>query len=134
MKHSLLFTVCFAALNIPVIAQDDADYQKWMKTIGATSGSLRKNLDAKDGAAVAAAAKKLREAFDQVHDFWHKKGVDDAMKLAMTAGDGFREVAEQAAAAKFDDASTALKKASATCAACHSAHREKAADGSWKIK
>jgi hypothetical protein len=134
MRHILLFTACLTALSVTALAQDEADYQKWMKTVGATSGSLRKNLDAKNGEAASADAKKLQEVFEQVHDFWHKKGIDDAMKLAMEARDGFRQVAEQASGGKFDDASATLKKAMTTCAGCHTAHREKAADGSWKMK
>jgi cytochrome c553 len=84
--------------------------------------------------AASADAKKLKEVFAHVHDYWHTKNVDDAMKLAMDASDGFGQVAEQAVAGKFDEASATLKKASASCGACHNAHREKAADGSWKMK
>jgi mono/diheme cytochrome c family protein len=134
MKRILLFTACFTALAVTALAQDDADYQKWMKTVGATSGSLRKNLEAKNAEAASADAKKLQETFEQVHDFWQKKKVDDAMKFAMDAREGFGAVAEQASAGKFDDASATLKKAAANCGGCHAAHREKAADGSWKIK
>jgi hypothetical protein len=134
MKRIPMFTICLTSLAIAVFAQDEADFQKWMKTVGATSGSLRKNLDAKNGDAASADAKKLQETFEQVHDFCHKKNVDDGMKFAMAARDAFREVAEQASAGKFDDAAATLKKASANCAGCHAAHREKASDGSWKMK
>ena len=134
MKRILLFSACFTALAVGVFAQADGDYQAWMKTIGGAMGSLRKNLDAKNGQAASADAKSIEDAFAKVHDFWQKKNVDDAMKFAMDARDGFREVAEQASAGKFEDASATLKKASANCGGCHTAHREKAADGSWKIK
>ena len=135
MKRILLFAACLTALmDITVFAQDEADYQNWMKTIGATSGSLRKNLAAKDAATASADAKKIQGVFDEVHGYWQKKNVDDATKFAMEARDGFREVAEQASAGKFDDASATLKKATASCGGCHNAHREKAADGSWKMK
>src|SRR5579862_149182 len=134
MKRILLLSACLMALGITTLAQEDADYQKWMKTVGATSGSLRKNLDAKNGEGAASDARKLQEVFGQIHDFWHKKNVDDAMMLAMTARDGFKEIAEQASAGRFDEASATLKKASATCGGCHTAHREKASDGTWKIK
>ena len=134
MKRILLFTTCLTALGLMALAQDEGDYQKWMKTVGATSGSLRKNLEAKNGEAASADAKKLQEVFEQVHGYWQKKNVDDAMKFAMDARDGYREVAEQASAGKFDEASATLKKTSATCGGCHMAHREKATDGSWKIK
>jgi len=134
MKRILLFTAGLTVLAVGVFGQGEADYQNWMKTVGATSGSLRKNLEAKNAEAASADAKKLQDAFQQVHDFWHKKNVDDAMKFAMNASDGFRQVAEQASAGKFDDAAASLKKASASCGACHAVHREKASDGSWKIK
>jgi len=58
----------------------------------------------------------------------------DAMKFAMDAGNGFREVAEHSSAGEFEDASASLEKVLTTCAGCHTAHREKAEDGSWKIK
>ena len=134
MKRTLFLTACFAGLVLTVCGQSEADYQKWMKTVGATSGSLRKNLDAKNGDAASADAKKLKEVFEQVHIFWNKKNVDDAMMSAMQASTAFGDLASQAAAGKFDDAAATLKKATVTCGGCHAAHREKAADGSWKIK
>jgi hypothetical protein len=134
MNRILLCTVCLAAIAVTTFAQDEADYQKWMKTIGSTSGSLRKNLDAKNGEAAASDAKKLQEVFGQLHGFWQKKNADDAVKLASDGSAAYGEVATEAAAGKFDEASAALKKGSATCGGCHMAHREKAADGSWKLK
>ncbi len=134
MKRNLPFIICLTVLAFGVFAQSDADYQKWMKTVGATSGSLRKNLAAKNGEAASADAKKLQEVFAQVHDFWQMKHVEDAMMFAMDARDGYREIAAQTAAGKFDDVPATLQKVSATCGGCHTAHREKAADGSWKMK
>lgn len=134
MKRVALLAACLMALAVGVLAQDEAEFQTWMKTIGATSGSLRKNVAAKDGAAAAADAKKLQETFAKVHSYWEKKNVSDATQFAMEARDGFGEVAAQASAGKFDDAAATLKKTSATCGGCHMAHREKAPDGSWKIK
>jgi hypothetical protein len=130
----ILLTACGIALVVAAFAQGDADYQKWMKTVGATSASLRKNLDSKNAESASADAKKLQDAFEQVHVYWQKKNINDAMKFAMDAGTGFREIGEQATAGKFEDAAATLKKAMTTCGGCHTAHREKAEDGSWKIK
>jgi cytochrome c556 len=134
MKRSLLLFGCMGALCLTALAQDDAAYQGWMKTIGGTGGSLRKNLDAKNGDGAAADAGKLKETMALVEDYWKKKGVDDAAKIAVTAEESYGEVATMASAGKFDEASASLKKAGATCGACHSVHREKAADGTYKIK
>ena len=133
MKRFLLIGSCVMAFGITMAAQDDADYQGWMKSVGATVGSLRKNLEAKNGDAASADAKKLQEIFGHVHDYWLKKNVDDATKFASGAGEGFGTLADQAAAGKFDDASATLKTTSANCGGCHTAHREKTADG-FKIK
>lgn len=133
MKRFLLIGSWVIALGITMAAQDDADYQGWMKSVGATVGSLRKNLEAKNGDAASADAKKLQAIFGHVHDYWLKKNVSDATKFASDAGEGFGTLADQAAAGKFADASATLKTTSANCGGCHAAHREKTADG-FKIK
>ncbi len=133
MKRAMSLAACLIVFGMTALTQEEADYQKWMKTTGATAGTLRKNLDAKNSEGATADAKKLQETFQQVHDFWHKKGVNDAMQFAMDASSGFKEVGELASAGKFEDASAALKKTMANCAGCHKVHREKTTDG-FKIK
>jgi cytochrome c556 len=130
----LLILAAISALGVSAFAQDDAAFPGWMKTIGGTGGSLRKNMEAKNGEGAAADAKKLQATFVEVKGYWTKKGVDDAAKMSATASEAYGEVAELAAAGKFDDAAASLKKAGATCGGCHSMHREKAADGTYKIK
>jgi len=133
MKHAVLIAIC---LLVAVVAwgQDEGEYRTWMQTAGGTVGSLKKNLDAKNGPAAAADARKLQEVFNHVHEFWQTKNSEDAMKFAMGASEGFGKIAGQASAGKFDEASAAFKEATANCGGCHSAHREKAADGSFRIK
>ena len=133
MRKALL-VVSALAISAGLFAQEEKDYQDWMKTTGATAGSLRKNLEAKNGEGAAADAKKLQEVFTQVHDFWMKKKIDNATKFASSAQSGFKEVGELATAGKFDEAAATLKTTMANCGGCHAAYREKAADGSWKIK
>lgn len=132
--RKVLFVFSLFAISFTVFAQDEKEFQSWMKTTGATAGSLRKNLEAKNGEAAAADAKKLEEVFTQVHDFWMKKKIDNATKFASSAQDGFKEIAQLANAGKFDEAGATLKTTMANCGGCHSAYRDKAADGSWKIK
>ncbi len=134
MKRIFLLGISATIFAAALSAQDDAEYQTWMKTAGATAGSLHKNLDAKNAEAAAADAKKLQDIFSQVHEYWMKKDVADATKFAMSASDGFGSVAADAAASKFDEASAAMKTTSANCGGCHSAHREKLPDGTFKMK
>lgn len=134
MRRISYLVLTLSILAVTLTAQDDAEFQGWMKTAGATAGSLHKNLEAKDAAAAAADAKTLEGVFSQVQGYWAKKDVADAAKLSMTASEGFKTVAEEAAASKFGEAEATMKKTSSTCGGCHSVHREKAADGSFKIK
>ena len=134
MKTAVILVGGLLLLSLAVWAQDDAQYQSWMKSNNANVASLRMNLAAKSGDAAAADAKKLQDTFTQVHAYWQKKSVSDATQFAMDAENGFKEVGQLAAAGKFDEASAALMKTQANCGGCHMAHREKAADGSWKIK
>mgnify|MGYP001561079266 CR=1 FL=1 len=57
MKRTLLPIVWLAVLAVGAFGQSDADYASWMKTVGSTSGSLRKNLDAKNKDAAVADAR-----------------------------------------------------------------------------
>ena len=132
MKRVLLAIACAAALSFFVFAQD-ADYQKWMKDVGATNTALGKELSAKSPDA-ANDAKKLADLFGPVHDYWQKKGVDDAAKEAGDAQAGFKQAADLLSAGKFDEAGAAVKAATNNCASCHMDHRERHPDGSYSIK
>lgn len=133
MKRILFIAACLV-VAVAAWSQEEQEYQKWMQTAGSTVGSLKKNLDAKNGGAATEEAQKLQGVFDQVHAFWMKKHVDDGMKFAMRARGGFEKIALQASAGEFDEATATFKETTANCGGCHSAHREKAADGSFRVK
>jgi hypothetical protein len=116
-----------------LLAQSDADYQGWMKTVAATNGSLQKNLAAKDAAAVSADATKLQDTFKQVGAFWQQRGAADAVNLAKQAQDAAASVSKAAASGNLDQAAADAKNIAATCGQCHMAHREKG-DSGFKIK
>lgn len=134
MRANAYLVVCTLFLSIAVWAQSDADYQSWMKSNGAAVASLGKNLTAKAGDAAAMDAKTLQDNFTKVAAYWQSKNVSEAVKFAQDAKSGFAQVAELASAGKFDDAAAAMKMAQTNCAGCHMAHRERAADGSFKMK
>ena len=134
MKRILIIMLGLVSVGMVAWAQDQADYQSWMKSNGAAVASLGKNLTAKARDAAAMDAKTLQDNFTKVAAYWQSKNVSDAVKFAQDAKSGFAQVAELASAGKFDDASVALKMAQANCGGCHMAHRERAADGSFKMK
>jgi mono/diheme cytochrome c family protein len=123
-KPWLLLATIFA---LPVLAgaQDEAQYQTWMKSL---QPSLRAIRGAADNAAAAADATKLAETFDKVAVFWKARHAEDAVKFAETARD-----AAKAIASGSGDKAANLQTIQGTCGGCHTAHREGAAPD-FKIK
>jgi len=115
MRRIVLLISMLSIVPVVLTAQDDGEFENWMKSAGATAGSLRKNLEAKNAEAAASDAKKMQDIFEQVHQYWEKKSVADAVKFSTDTRDGFKTVAQDAAASKFDEAAAAMKAASSNC-------------------
>jgi mono/diheme cytochrome c family protein len=124
MKRTLLFISVLSVFAGIVIAQDDAAYKTAMKTVAASANGrmapLRVAVANKDVAAAAAEATKVAGGFDTILAYWKAKNVDDAVKLATTAHDAAKAIAD----AKDADAQAAsLMTLNMTCGQCHMAHR-----------
>jgi hypothetical protein len=133
MRQMYIMAVVTTLVVVGALAQGDSDYQGWMKTTGATMGSMNKKIAAKDGAGAAADAEKLQATFKQVEEFWKKRGADDAVNFAMKAQMAAAAVATAATAGNLDEAAAQVKSLQSNCAGCHMAHRE-GTPGSFKIK
>jgi hypothetical protein len=132
MRKSLLaLSLVLGAFTLS--AQDDAVLRNAMKQIGPTCTGLGKKIAAKDASA-AADSKQLAAWFGDVRKFWKGRKADDAVAFSKTASAEFKAIQKLTSAGKWEEAGASFKKATATCSGCHSAHREKAADGSWKVK
>ena len=108
--------VCLSGLfALPLSAQDDRQYQVWMRSMFPSLGAIR---NAPDNAAVAAAATKLADTFDQVAAYWNSKASPDALGFAEAARDAARAIA-----AGNGDKAANLRKIQAQCIGCHAAHR-----------
>jgi mono/diheme cytochrome c family protein len=136
MKFALGLTVCTLLMGAMLWAADDdfAEYQSWMKSNAATVADLNKSLTAKDGATAHMDIRKLQENLAMVMAYWQARNVEDGVRFSLDGTYGLAQVDVLASQGKFDEAATGLKTAQASCGSCHMAHREKAADGSWKIK
>ena len=135
MKAALgLMMMCTLLLGAAVWAQTMDEYSGWMKSNATGVADLNKNLAAKAGDAAVMDTKMLQENMAKVLIYWQRKDISDGVRFAQDTEYGFRDVGLLASQGKFDEASAALKKTQANCAGCHMAHREKAPDGSFKIK
>ncbi len=134
MRTTLLLTTLTTLFVIGALAQSDADYQGWMKTVAGTMGSMNKNIASKDGSGTASDAEKLATTFREVEGFWKQRGgADDAVTFATNAHTAAAAVAKAANAGDWDEAAAQAKALQATCGGCHRAHRE-GGRGAFKIK
>lgn len=115
-------------------AQDAGEMPGWMKSLGATRGSLNKNIEAKNGADAAKDAQKLAGIYKQVGEFFAKTHTDDAVTIAKTGETAAMDISTAATAGDFEKAAAGAKSIGGTCAPCHTAHREKLDAGGYKIK
>lgn len=115
MCKACIFVCLSAVIALPLRAQDDRQFQQWMRSMFPSIGAIR---NSPDNAAAAAAATKLADTFDKVAAYWTSKQSPDAL--------GFAEAARQAAraiAAGAGDKTANLRIIQAQCMGCHMAHR-----------
>ena len=136
MKAALSFAVlaCTLLMSTAVWGQTAEEYSAWMKSNSATVADLNKNLAAKDATAAIMDANTIQVNMAKTMIYWQIKNVPDALKFTSAAKEGFANVIVLVNQGKFEEAGAAAKAAQANCGGCHMAHREKAPDGSFKIK
>jgi cytochrome c556 len=135
MKKTTIALAMSAAFLVSVLyAHDHEDFEQWMKTTQSSFGSLRKTVEAKQGPETAASAEKLAEVFEHVKAHFEEHHMEDGINFAKTAHESAKDLASAANSGNWEKASADLKAIGGTCQGCHSAHREKLPDGTYKMK
>jgi hypothetical protein len=116
MRKTFLVISIASVFSALAGAQDDAEYQTWMKSLPPSVGAIRK---AADNAGAAEDATKLAGTFDKVAAFWKARNADDAVTFAETARDAAKEIASGSG-----DKTANLQKIQGACGGCHKVHRE----------
>ena len=133
LKTVVLPGLLAAGMAVCLWAQADADYQGYMKDIGATRGKITKGVAAKQMDNVASDATHLAEIYANLAKFWEGRKADDAVTIAKAGETAAKSIVD--AAKSGDDAKiqSSLQAINGTCSGCHMAHRE-GSPGSFKIK
>ena len=118
--------------NAPVLT--DEAYSKTMKQIGPTFQTLIKNNESMDHAAGVNNAQKLEQWFNDVQRYWEAKKVPDAVAFAKTAATAAQTTVSASVAMNMQALEDAQKALTGACQGCHTAHRERLPDGTFKIK
>ena len=105
-----------------------ADFKKAMQEIGAGVQALSKPGATEDMELAKTSAITIKAAFTVVENYWNSKDAE-AAKLAHA---GFKAAADIQVSTQFNSVegvTQGLQDLTATCTACHTAHREKGTDG-----
>ena len=131
-----IFVISIAALALASssFAQDEAEFAKWMKTIGPTMASMRKHFEAKEAPEAAKDAEKVSSIFKDVEAYYAKTSTEDAVGFAHKAQLAANETAEAAKSGDLEKAGASAKAIGMNCGPCHMAHREKTEAGNYKMK
>ncbi len=109
------------------------DYVKAMKDVAAGVQASNKALQDQDFEAVSKNAASMIDALAIVEKYWTGKS-EETLKVARTAAKAASDMRVAAGLMSAEGVAYSAKELSATCATCHTAHREKMADGTYGIK
>jgi cytochrome c556 len=129
-----LLAVTFAAAPTAQGNMTDEDYDKLMKSVGQTVGSLRKNVEAQAADAIVADAKKMTELMKSNQTFWTQRKNTEAADWAKGAGEHAAAIEKAATAKDMAAVGEHTKQIMGSCQTCHMKYRDKAADGTYMIK
>ncbi len=128
----IVFALGMGVLGGVLLAQTEADFSGWMKGVAKSNGALKGAVAAKDAKLVATEAKALDGIFAQVEAYFGSHNMADAAGMAKAVHANTTKAAAAAAAGTIDEA--AITAIGGSCQGCHAAHREKGADGAYKMK
>jgi hypothetical protein len=129
-----LLVVAIVSASIGAVSTQARPYNVIMKDVAATSGALRKSVEASDFAASAEHAQRLERLFKETEDFWTKFKTKDAIDAAVGAKELSGSIAAAASAKDAPKMKTAVSGLGRFCTTCHDSHREQMPDKSYRIR
>jgi hypothetical protein len=123
-----------AKVAIPPPTPAEVALDGTMKQISPAFTALRTALDASTADQVQQRAVELSKYFGDVQTFFTTRGTADATAWATDAGKLVHTIDQAAAAGKWDDAKTSAASLNTICGSCHTAHREREDDGTYRVK
>jgi cytochrome c556 len=110
------------------------DLDATMKRVGPANAALRKSIEAMDAKVAKEQGEILERAFDDVEKFFESRGKHDAHQWASDAKKVVDTIERAVGDSKWDDVKASANSLGKICATCHTAYREKAEDGTFRMK
>jgi cytochrome c556 len=124
--------LCLAA-GLAVVAEENTEFVGWMKATKTATDDLKK-MEQKTGEQAVRRAEKIGSAYENMIAYWRQRNATDAVKLSEEGKAAALELATSAYSGNAEKAKASLEAVNNTCKSCHDAHREKIAEGKYRIK
>ena len=105
-----------------------------MKAINPAFAALKAAVDGSNAGDVARNTAQLKPAFAQTEKIWDDVGQSSAGQWARDAQDFIASIEHDAAKGDWDHVKFAAGKLNALCGSCHTAFRDRADDGTFRMK
>ena len=105
-----------------------------MLTIQASSTAVRTGLDKPDAAALKEQVASLKKAFSDVEAFFKGRKTEDAIKWSGEALTAVTTMESGLTTGKLDEVKASAGSLTQLCTACHTVHRERQDDGTFRVK
>jgi cytochrome c556 len=112
----------------------EVDLDATMKKVGPAFAALRKSIEGMDATAAKAQSEALENAFNAVERFFESKGKHDGHQWASDAKKAADTIEKAAGDSKWDEVKASAGNLGKACQTCHTTYREKAEDGSYRMK
>lgn len=119
---------------LPPLTPAEEAFDKTMKSVGAANRALRTALDGSDAKAAQDSAAQLQQALKQGGEFWKSRRVPEAVGWSQDGQKLAESIGRAAAAGKWEDVKATMTTLGQVCQTCHTAHRERLDDGTFRIK
>jgi cytochrome c556 len=116
-----------------VAAQEFPEFQNGMKAVDTANGALRK-MQPKTGGDAVAAAERIAAVYENMIPFWRGRNSEEAVKWSEEGKAHAVALASAAKAGDAEKAAAAFSSLGGTCKSCHTKHRERLEDGTYRIK
>jgi hypothetical protein len=121
------------AAGMAVVAEENTEFIGWMKYTKTASDDLKK-MENKTGTEAVHRAERLGAIYESMIGFWRQRNARDAVNWSEEGKAAALELATAAYSGDAEKAKAAFETVNGGCKSCHEAHREKVADGKYRIK
>jgi cytochrome c556 len=118
----------------PPMTPAEVALDRAMKEINPAMAAVRGGLETPDAAALKVQIATLKRGFTEAETFFKTRGTADATGWAGDALKFVTSMETATAAAKWDDLRTATTGLGGLCATCHTPHRERQDDGTFRVR